>query len=117
VFRFTLGIPGFDDSNIPRVIGTVVAALVALNHAIGFGNNPAPPAQVRCVGPAAGGAAAAAEAAAVVHALAAPGAATAWHYTTAYTAPAAGSRPDCNWSLWCGALSMMYRMYCWPSGS
>lgn len=46
VFRFTLGIPGFDDSNIPRVIGTVVAALVALNHAIGFGNNPAPPAQV-----------------------------------------------------------------------
>lgn len=44
VFRFTLGIPGFDDSNIPRVIGTVVAALVAVNHVLGA--QPAPPAQV-----------------------------------------------------------------------
>lgn len=46
VFRFTLGIPGFDDSNIPRVVGTVVAALVAINHVISYGSNPAPPAQV-----------------------------------------------------------------------
>lgn len=45
VFRFTLGIPGFDDSNIPRVVGAAVAALVAINHAIG-GADPAP-AQVR----------------------------------------------------------------------
>jgi len=45
VFRFTLGIPGFDDSNIPRVVGAAVAALVAVNHALGA--NPAPPAQVR----------------------------------------------------------------------
>lgn len=46
VFRFTLGIPGFDDSNIPRVVGTVVAAAVAINHVISYGSNPAPPAQV-----------------------------------------------------------------------
>lgn len=45
VFRFTLGIPGFDDSNIPRVVGAVVAALVAINHVLGA--DPAPPAQVR----------------------------------------------------------------------
>jgi hypothetical protein len=44
VFRFTLGIPGFDDSNIPRVIGAAVAALVAINHVLG--GDPAPPAQV-----------------------------------------------------------------------
>ena len=45
VFRFTLGIPGFDDSNIPRVIGAVVAALVAVNHVLS-GADPTPPAQV-----------------------------------------------------------------------
>ncbi|WIA36779.1 hypothetical protein OEZ86_008037 [Tetradesmus obliquus] len=45
VFRFTLGIPGFDDSNIPRVVGAAVAALVAINHVLGA--DPAPPAQVR----------------------------------------------------------------------
>jgi hypothetical protein len=44
VFRFTLGIPGFDDSNIPRVVGAAVAALVAINHVLGA--DPAPPAQV-----------------------------------------------------------------------
>eukprot|EP00878_Enallax_costatus_P043595 GHUV01051623.1.p1 GENE.GHUV01051623.1~~GHUV01051623.1.p1 ORF type:complete len:162 (+),score=42.71 GHUV01051623.1:133-618(+) len=44
VFRFTLGIPGFDDSNIPRVVGAVVAALVVVNHLLGA--QPAPPAQV-----------------------------------------------------------------------
>eukprot|EP00775_Hariotina_reticulata_P009832 gene9832-9991_t len=45
VFRFTLGIPGFDDSNIPRVVGAGIAALVAINHVLGA--QPAPPAQVR----------------------------------------------------------------------
>lgn len=44
MFRFTLGIPGFDDSNIPRVIGAAVAAMVAINHVLG--GDPAPPAQV-----------------------------------------------------------------------
>lgn len=43
VFRFTLGIPGFDDSNIPRVVGAAVALLVAINHAVVA--DP-PPAQV-----------------------------------------------------------------------
>jgi hypothetical protein len=44
VFRFTLGIPGFDDSNIPRVVGAAVALLVAINHAVVA--DP-PPAQVK----------------------------------------------------------------------
>ena len=34
VFRFTLGIPGFDDANIPRVIGAVGAVLLTLNHVL-----------------------------------------------------------------------------------
>lgn len=34
VFRFTLGIPGFDDALIPRVMGVVGACLLILNHAI-----------------------------------------------------------------------------------
>jgi hypothetical protein len=44
VFRFTLGIPGFEDRLVPRVVGLVAAALVALNHALG--GEPAP-AQLR----------------------------------------------------------------------
>lgn len=32
VFRFTLGIPGFDDDQIPRVIGLFGAALLVINH-------------------------------------------------------------------------------------
>ncbi len=32
VFRFTLGIPGFNDSLIPRVVGVLAAALLVLNH-------------------------------------------------------------------------------------
>ena len=32
VFRFTLGIPGFDDSNIPRVVGCLGALLLVINH-------------------------------------------------------------------------------------
>lgn len=34
VFRFTLGIPGFDDSNIPRVAGILSLALLLLNHTL-----------------------------------------------------------------------------------
>jgi len=34
VFRFTLGIPGFDDSNIPRVVGLTTAGLAVLNHLV-----------------------------------------------------------------------------------
>ncbi|GMH46018.1 hypothetical protein BSKO_13982 [Bryopsis sp. KO-2023] len=32
VFRFTLGIPGFDDSNIPRIVGAAGVFLLAANH-------------------------------------------------------------------------------------
>ncbi len=35
VFRFTLGIPGFDDKYIPRVIGGVGLLLLAVNHVLG----------------------------------------------------------------------------------
>eukprot|EP00877_Chromochloris_zofingiensis_P011945 jgi/Chrzof1/7003/Cz02g07090.t1_CCB2[v5.2] len=45
VFRFTLGIPGFDDRQIPRIVGWTIAALVAINHV--FGAQPTPGAQVR----------------------------------------------------------------------
>ena len=44
VFRFTLGIPGFDDANIPRVIGVLCLLLLVLNHA--FGSSSPAPAQV-----------------------------------------------------------------------
>eukprot|EP00897_Mesotaenium_endlicherianum_P005183 jgi/Mesen1/4693/ME000241S03737 len=32
IFRFTLGIPGFDDSDLPRVLGISFGILLALNH-------------------------------------------------------------------------------------
>lgn len=32
VFRFTLGIPGFDDSDLPVVLGIVFGGLLLLNH-------------------------------------------------------------------------------------
>lgn len=32
VFRFTLGIPGFDDDLIPRVVGVLGAVLLTANH-------------------------------------------------------------------------------------
>ena len=32
VFRFTLGIPGFDDEDIPRVVGFLGASLLVVNH-------------------------------------------------------------------------------------
>lgn len=34
VFRFTLGIPGFDDALIPRVVGIVGAFVLVLNHVL-----------------------------------------------------------------------------------
>ena len=34
VFRFTLGIPGFDDALIPRVVGILTGFLMVLNHAL-----------------------------------------------------------------------------------
>lgn len=44
VFRFTLGIPGFEDRFIPRVVGAAGAALLVVNHVLGA--QPAPAAQV-----------------------------------------------------------------------
>ena len=32
VFRFTLGIPGFDDADIPRVLGGLAIVLLVANH-------------------------------------------------------------------------------------
>ena len=39
VFRFTLGIPGFDDDLIPRVVGVLGAALLVGNHVLA-GSSP-----------------------------------------------------------------------------
>ncbi len=44
MFRFTLGIPGFDDDLIPRVVGVVGAALLIGNHVLA--GSPRPGAQV-----------------------------------------------------------------------
>ncbi|KAL3701356.1 hypothetical protein R1sor_019378 [Riccia sorocarpa] len=33
VFRFTLGIPGFDDNDLPRLVGNLFGGLIILNHA------------------------------------------------------------------------------------
>lgn len=41
VFRFTLGIPGFDDANIPAAVGLVGAVMLAVNHALGGSPSPA----------------------------------------------------------------------------
>jgi hypothetical protein len=35
VFRFTLGIPGFDDAYLPRVVGALGLGLLAVNHVLG----------------------------------------------------------------------------------
>lgn len=48
VFRFTLGIPGFDDRLIPRVVGVVLGAFLFANHLAGA--QPTPDAQVRLSG-------------------------------------------------------------------
>ncbi|PNH01502.1 hypothetical protein TSOC_012610, partial [Tetrabaena socialis] len=45
VFRFTLGIPGFDDRLIPRVVGCAIGALLVLNNVLGA--QPTPDAQAR----------------------------------------------------------------------
>lgn len=34
MFRFTLGIPGFDDALIPRVVGVAGAFLILANHVL-----------------------------------------------------------------------------------
>jgi len=38
VFRFTLGIPGIDDSLVPRIVGALGAAGLAANHIFGGGS-------------------------------------------------------------------------------
>lgn len=32
VFRFTLGIPGFDDAMVPRIVGSICLLLLIANH-------------------------------------------------------------------------------------
>lgn len=46
VFRFTLGIPGFDDANIPRVVGIIGGVLLTANHLMSA--SPVSDAQVLC---------------------------------------------------------------------
>lgn len=45
VFRFTLGIPGFDDADIPRILGWAAIALLTLNHILN--DSPSDASQVR----------------------------------------------------------------------
>ena len=45
VFRFTLGIPGFDDRLVPRVVGIAAGAALAANRLLGA--QPVPDAQAR----------------------------------------------------------------------
>ena len=40
VFQFTLGIPGFDDALVPRIVGAAVIVLLFINHLAA--SNPAP---------------------------------------------------------------------------
>jgi hypothetical protein len=40
VFRFTLGIPGFEDRLIPRVVGVIGGAMLGLNHILATGSVP-----------------------------------------------------------------------------
>jgi hypothetical protein len=47
VFRFTLGIPGFDDALVPRVVGAAGAVLLAINHFLGLSSSTTPDAQLR----------------------------------------------------------------------
>uniref|UniRef100_A0A1D1Y9L1 Dihydroorotase n=1 Tax=Anthurium amnicola TaxID=1678845 RepID=A0A1D1Y9L1_9ARAE len=42
VLRFTLGIPGLDESYLPRYIGLVFGSLVVLNHFLGSSDSPTP---------------------------------------------------------------------------
>ncbi|GAV87900.1 DUF2930 domain-containing protein, partial [Cephalotus follicularis] len=47
VIRFTLGIPGFDESYLPRFIGYGFGSLLVLNHFFGSNFNATTPAQMR----------------------------------------------------------------------
>lgn len=47
VLRFTLGIPGLDESYLPRYIGYAFGALLALNHFLGSDSSSITPAQLR----------------------------------------------------------------------
>ncbi|XP_075494223.1 protein COFACTOR ASSEMBLY OF COMPLEX C SUBUNIT B CCB2, chloroplastic [Primulina tabacum] len=47
VLRFTLGIPGLDESYLPRYIGYSFGALLLLNHFVGWDSSSITPAQLR----------------------------------------------------------------------
>lgn len=47
VLRFTLGIPGLDESYLPRYIGYTFGALLLLNHFVGSDSSSITPAQMR----------------------------------------------------------------------
>lgn len=47
VLRFTLGIPGLDESNLPRWIGYAFGSLLLLNHFLGSHSNYITPSQLR----------------------------------------------------------------------
>lgn len=46
VFRFTLGIPGFDDADIPRILGLLALAILAVNKLLS--EAPSDSTQVTC---------------------------------------------------------------------
>ncbi|KAG6549458.1 hypothetical protein Mapa_008993 [Marchantia paleacea] len=50
VFRFTLGIPGFDDSDLPRVLGISFGGLLVLNHAFSLSSMTAAQLRSEAVG-------------------------------------------------------------------
>ncbi|XP_071706589.1 protein COFACTOR ASSEMBLY OF COMPLEX C SUBUNIT B CCB2, chloroplastic-like [Rutidosis leptorrhynchoides] len=47
VLRFTLGIPGLDESYLPRWIGYAFGSLIILNHFVGSNSTSVTPAQLR----------------------------------------------------------------------
>ncbi|KAL8126104.1 hypothetical protein AgCh_013404 [Apium graveolens] len=47
VLRFTLGIPGLDESSLPRWIGYAFGSLLLLNHFVGSDSNYITPSQLR----------------------------------------------------------------------
>ncbi|KAL0317748.1 UNVERIFIED_CONTAM: protein COFACTOR ASSEMBLY OF COMPLEX C SUBUNIT B CCB2, chloroplastic, partial [Sesamum angustifolium] len=47
VLRFTLGIPGLDESYLPRYIGYAFGTLLVLNHFVGSDSSSITPAQLR----------------------------------------------------------------------
>jgi hypothetical protein len=55
VFRFTLGIPGFDDALIPRVAGALGAALLVINHLLADGDPSAAQGRAELLGAALAG--------------------------------------------------------------